>query len=656
MKFLNQIVFLGCVGWIAMGCAPANEDVADLPSTLPEGCQPLYDGWDCFLPYPSNFFLTSNPATETGFEVKHEAEGKLLTAQEYSADVNDWKAPDGFSIHAPIIFSFEQRVDVSACATILGDKDASIAPAHCTLILDSSGNPVPHFVDVDGRAEEDGKQMIILRTLTALKPQTRYVVAVQNFNDLEGDRIEAPTGFQYLRDDISTQSQEIENERKRFQEDVFPVIQGFGVPRSDLQLAWDFTTGSVIWALSDMLQAKDLAIEWLAANTPEVSISSVVTEDSGSSAYTLYGEILGPLVMENQAPGSVLARDDSQQVRLNGEVPFPFTATIPRALVDNEQTGMALMYGHGFFGERVEVESGAPRDIGNKTNSVMFATDFLGMSLHDMGPVVANLGHETAYALQFTDRVAQGMVNQLVLARVIKNQFPLMEEFQKGDGAPYYDATSVNYMGISMGHILGGVLAALSTDISKYCLNVGGAVFTHMMSRAIPFDQFLLVLNVSIPDPFIQQKVIASLQPLFDRVDPAMWAPYVLNEPLPGETSIPERQVLMQIAIADTSVPNFSSYQHARLLGLDLLGPSSKTPWGFNEVVPADDFVIHSAMTVYDYGVDDSFYAISRAEEEGNVTHEAVRRSPEAIEQLRVFYESGDIINPCGGPCSLNLP
>jgi len=287
---------------------------------------------------------------------------------------------------------------------------------------------------------------------------------------------------------------------------------------------------------------------------------------------------------------------------------------------------------------------------------VMFATDFWGMSLHDMGPVVANLGHETAYALKFSDRVAQGIVNQLVLARAIKNQMPQLTEFQKDDGSPRYDPTTVNYMGISMGHILGGVLAALSTDISKYCLNVGGAVFTHMMSRAIPFDQFLMVLNVSIPDPFIQQKVIATLQPLFDRVDPAMWAPYVLGEPLPGDNSVFERQVLMQIAVADTAVPNFSSYQHARLLGLGLLSPSPKTPWGFEPLVPNGDAPIRSALAIFDYGVDDGFYAIARAEDQSTISHEAVRRSPEAIEQLRVFYETGDIIHPCDGPCILNPP
>ena len=298
----------------------------------------------------------------------------------------------------------------------------------------------------------------------------------------------------------------METARAYFDAAVFPRTDAFGLERSSLQLAWDFTTGSVGWALEDLIQVRDLTLAWLEDRAPTVTIESVFEETSGSSAVTVYGAITGPLVMEHKAPGALLARDDSGRVRLNGEASFPFTATIPRDLTERDGEGLALIYGHGFFGERVEVETSAARHIGNTTHSVMFAVDFQGMSLHDMGPVVANLGHETANALQFTDRVAQGMVNQLVLSRAVLEVLPLEEAFQRPTGAPFYNADELNYLGISAGHILGGVLAALSPDITNYCLNVGGAVFTHMMSRAIPFEQFLVVLAVSIPDPFEQQK------------------------------------------------------------------------------------------------------------------------------------------------------
>ena len=280
--------------WFA--ACESSETERPLPSTLPEGCQPLYEGWDCFLPYPSNHFLVPNDDTRTGLEVKHVGEGKLLTAQEYSADVNDWKSPDGFSVHAPILFAFDSRVDLSACVTIFDDKSKSTEASHCTLIIGEDGQAVPHFVDVDGRAAASDKQMIILRTLTALEPESRYVVAVQNLSTVDGAVVSPPSGFRKLRDGEASESLELETARAYFDAAVFPRTDAFGLERSSLQLAWDFTTGSVGWALEDLIEVRDLTLAWLEGRAPTVTIESVFEETSGSSAVTVYGAITGPLV------------------------------------------------------------------------------------------------------------------------------------------------------------------------------------------------------------------------------------------------------------------------------------------------------------------------------------------------------------------------
>ena len=36
--------------------------------------------------------------------------------------------------------------------------------------------------------------------------------------------------------------------------------------------------------------------------------------------------------------------------------------------------------------------------------------------------------------------------------------------------------------------------------------------------------------------------------------------------------------------------------------------------------------------------------------------HEAVRRSPEALQQLDRFFRDGVIINPCSGRCAVEIP
>ena len=657
MKTLHQTIQASVlIGLLLLPLAcPGGEGPQELPLAYGKGCQPLYDGADCFLPYPSDFFLRKSALTPSGFEIFHEGEGKLLTKEEYSADVNDWKAADGFSLHSPIIFMLDARVSLSNCVGILDDKTQSLSKDHCTLIIDETGQAVAHFVDVDARAEADGKQMIILRPLSGLNPQSTYVVAVQGLKDLNGKWVDAPLGFKALRDD-HIDNAELAAQRSLYETDIFPLLTDFGLAREDLQLAWRFTTGSREWATTDMLQSRALVLEWLKTHTPHIEIEAVLEETSGASAISVYGKMTGPLVMENPAPGALIARDTEGKVRLNGDVTFPFVATIPKSIIESGVAGFPLMFGHGFFGERTEAETGTVRNIGQELSAVVFAVDWQGMSLHDMGPVVSNLGNEAAYALQFTDRVTQGVVNHLVMGHAIKNQMSSLEAFQFSDGTPLYDPENLNYLGISMGHILGGLLAGLSPDIGGYCLNVGGAVFTHIMSRAIPFAPFLAILDVSVPDPFIQQKLIATLQPIFDRIDPAMWAPYVLSMPLPDETEVTPRHVLMQIGIGDTAVPNFSSYQHARLLGLDMLSPSPASPYGLPAVQESLENPMTSGLTIFDYGIDDSFYHEAKASDVATPAHEAVRRTPEALEQLKVFFTEGRIIHPCEGPCELNVP
>ena len=58
--------------------------------------------------------------------------------------------------------------------------------------------------------------------------------------------------------------------------------------------------------------------------------------------------------------------------------------------------------------------------------------------------------------------------------------------------------------------------------------------------------------------------MIATLQPIFDRIDPAMWAPYVLSMPLPGHTSDAKKYIDAggdrRYLCAQLSVTNMPAY------------------------------------------------------------------------------------------------
>jgi hypothetical protein len=172
-----------------------------------------------------------------------------------------------------------------------------------------------------------------------------------------------------------------------------------------------------------------------------------------------------------------------------------------------------------------------------------------------------------------------------------------------------------------------------------------------MMSRAGPFNSYLAIIETVVqPDPFERQKLLTTMARVFDRFDPATYAPYVLQNKLPGSPD--DKRVLLQVGYADAQVPDFTSYLHARLLGIPLSEPSAIDPWGLDRVsLP----IAGSAMTLFHFpDVDDGFRQVAEPTSQGNKVHEAIRRLESAKQQIDAFLRPGDesqTIHPCDGPC-----
>jgi hypothetical protein len=258
-----------------------------------------------------------------------------------------------------------------------------------------------------------------------------------------------------------------------------------------------------------------------------------------------------------------------------------------------------------------------------------------------------------------------GLVNILTTAiGVTLNPFrrPFSGDGVSGVGAGsnagrlVFDAGDITFMGISQGHILGGIMSALNPHVDRAVLEVGGAGFSHMMFRANPFERFLFLLNLSVPDPLDQQKIAAQFQREFDRFDPATYAPYLLSEEVPeGPPNDPaHRRVLLQMGLGDASVPNLGSTLHARFLGVPWVTASTvPPPFGF---IVEDAPVEGSGFVGFDFGVDTSAAAVADFPDDNGV-HEGLRRTEAALRQVDAFLNDGVIIAPCDGPCgTLALP
>jgi hypothetical protein len=484
---------------------------------------------------------------------------------------------------------------------------------------------------------------------TRLEENTRYVVIIHGMQGADGTEVPAPEGFARLRDGKAGSTPQLETLRAHYEENIFPVAEKAGVAREDLQLAWDFTVGPDEEVVGDLVQVAALTQDWLATQSPTVEIQTSLEPEGGENGIwrIIYGRVTGPRFAENDDPGATLLRDSDGKVKIEGTTTFEFTAQIPQSVRDLSGPGRALAYGHGFFGGQKEAEDPSSRNIAVSLDAVSFAIDWLGMSVEDVGILVGDLSEFPFQTLRFSERLPQAMANWMVMTRAIKEQLPQEAPFLRPDDAgPYYDPTFVPFLGISQGAILGGVQAALNPDLTRVCLNVGGAGFTGMMFRAQPFGRYLAFLSFALPDPLEQQKVIANMQRQFDAFDPGLYAHMVLRDQLPGAPA--NRQVLLQAGIADSSVPNVASFLHARLLGLGQTGPLHPRAFGIGGV---DTPALASGFTLFDVGVSDAFYEVADIPKV-NDAHGAVRGLPAMLEQLDAFFQpEGELIHPCDGLC-----
>ena len=127
-------------------------------------------------------------------------------------------------------------------------------------------------------------------------------------------------------------------------------------------------------------------------------------------------------------------------------------------------------------------------------------TDWIGMSEEDIPNTVTILTDLSRFP-QLPDRLQQGILNMLFLARLLRSPTGFVADpaFRAG-GQPLIDNTEVFFDGISQGAVVGGAAVALSTDIRRGALGVPGMNFSTLLERSVDFDPFVAVFTPSYPD------------------------------------------------------------------------------------------------------------------------------------------------------------
>lgn len=651
VSFVASLLLSGCDGGVSPADAGPDAPLpGDAGSGEPTGllrldCEPLAPS-TCALPFPSSWFLRDDPTTVTGYRV---ALGETTLPETLtrgrSIRPESFNTRDGFSVSAaPLVLL------PGATATGLARSNSierSLEASSPTVILDAeTGQRVAHFVDLDAATGNDQSRALLLRQALPFEHDRRYIVALRDVVDASGAPLQPSEVFRALRDGAEHAHPYVSRRRADF-EDLFSRLEAAGVERSTLQIAWDFHTASLEDDTRHLTHMRDDALAIVGAQGPSYRITELQEDVDPHTRLRIDGMMEVPLYLAQAeaGPASRLRLDDMGRPMRMGTAEYPFVVVVPRS-ASPESPATAVHIGHGLLGSRLEATSEFLRRWANANNRILIATDWIGMASEDTPSILTMLsqGRLEDFGM-LPDRLCQGVVNALLLMRMVRGRFaddPAMQV----DGASIVDRSAGYYYGGSQGGIFGGTYMAVTTDVERGILAVPGQSYHLMLDRSVNFDQFGSVMRTSIEDGADIPLVLALVQQLWDRADPGSFSRHIGS----GRLANGQRhEALLLVSIGDHQVTTLSAHVMARAMGAPNLAPVNRSLFGIEDRTGP---IAGSAMIEFDFGLGPE-PVDNLPMREGRDPHNRIAEIPVAYVMAEQWFRTGVLEQLCEGPCDL---
>jgi hypothetical protein len=659
--------------WVVAFAAVAACDQAGntlLPSIgdgLGASCSPLRTPGACMMPWPNAIYLKPDASTVTGYRLALDPStlpSIAITGEQL--DVTRWNMADGFSPSGPALYYFAEAVDP---ATLVPETDigASLKPGAGTVVVDMADNQlVAHFSGVDENVVKTGdRQGLIITPAQRLLPDHRYAVAITTaVRTLDGTAPAPPPLFLAIAAGTPPPDALSQAQAARMP-DILASLAAAGVPAGQLVVAWDFVTGSDEALAGHVLSMRDQALEAVGPTGAGYTVTAVDEHMDAQVLRRIRGTFTVPQFLDQTSElvaEAELSFDSTGAPQMLGTYQAPFTVIVP-AVAATRGPLPVVLYGHGLFNTG-EIELGGPegsyvQDFANLEGYVVVATDWIGLSAYE-NPISTQTNQAMALAVTdfsklpwVTDRLQQALVNAMVLERTMVGRIvndPAMTVTGLAGGAPVADPSRVTYYGISLGGIMGLSFMGYDPDVTQGVLGCGGGFWSTLFQRSVNWKEAALLVPASYPDSLDGQLLLALAQMQFDYSDPATVAPHVLLAPLPG---VPPKQLVMQMGLDDAQVPNVATEMIARTTGIGLLSPAVTDVYGMT----AKAGPLSSALTTWDIHGTPVPPDTNQTPADDNQVHEAIRRIPQAEQQIETFYGTGQVVDTCdGSPCVEPVP
>ncbi len=582
----------------------------------------------CLYPFPNDYFTTADASKASGRRLNLNLKStpkttpNLFSPQAKSIAVDELNRFDGFSPGSMLLTHIDGLTSDEALKKSglvpLTDLDRYADPNQAVVLIDTvTGQRHPIWAELDHSISESSSYntgydaakdaVLIIRPAKNLVDGRRYVVGLRNLKKADGSPIGATNGFRLYRDRLVTKNAVIESRRTKM-ESVFTTLANAGVDRSTLNTAWDFTVASTRSLSERVLKIRDESFAALGdttmgdgviqGNSPVWHINPqsngkndyypqgiVDTPSDPDTLREINGTIEVPCYLTSTAANSSTKRacgpggtynlgTDGLPKQTPGNTYLArFRCNIPKSAVDGGGPIPTTLYGHGLFNEMWEVGSRNVRQFGNENRMMVCGADWIGMADEDVLPSVAILGDLSGFN-KLADRLQQGYLGWMFLGRALAHPSGLTTDpaFQVSEGGndASYTTNWIGYYGNSQGGIAGGGLTAVSPDIKRSVLYVGGMNYSTLLTRSVDFDDFKPVMYSAYKTLRERPLLFAMIQIMWDRGEPNGYANHITSNPLPNT---PTKNVVMEMSYGDHQVANVTTEVQARTMGLKLRTP-----------------------------------------------------------------------------------
>lgn len=352
-------------------------------------------------------------------------------------------------------------------------------------------------------------------------------------------------------------------------------LAALGLPEDEVAVAWDFPIGDGARPLRSATSQVTLDGGFHFERIRDLDDGDHValhTWRAAEGRFTVQDFLVDDAFLNLAADGSVSP---------SGVTEADLYVHIPTSVADApEGTVPVLIFGHGIFGwpgrylDDKAVESGV-NALAEELGMIVVATTWRGLTFNDRVEVI-QASQDLGRLPVVTDRLVQGLVNTQSLVELTRDPTFRDHEVLRGrSGQVLIDPERTYYYGISLGAIEGMVLLAQGAPLDAAAFHVGGSMWSTMLERSSNWLAFELFVTETVPDPADRQLMYALSQLFWDPVDPMSWAP-----------ELSELDFLLQEAIGDEQVPNFTTEALARSVGLPVLEPRVTSPLGIEPIAP----------------------------------------------------------------------